>query len=66
MKFTEARLEQAIIELLGKQGYPHVLGETISGNRARSSSRKTCKISWPANMPTTTLPPMRLMPSSAN
>ena len=30
MKFTEARLEQAIIELLGKEGYPHVLGETIS------------------------------------
>ena len=30
MKFTEARLEQAIIDLLGKQGYPHVSGETIS------------------------------------
>lgn len=30
MKFTEARLEQAIIELLGKEGYPHVLGEAIS------------------------------------
>jgi len=30
MKFTEAKLEQAIIELLGKEGYPHVLGETIS------------------------------------
>ncbi len=29
MKFTEAQLEEAIIELLGKQGYPHVLGETI-------------------------------------
>lgn len=29
MKFTEAKLEQAIIDLLGKQGYPHVLGETI-------------------------------------
>lgn len=29
MKFTEAQLEQAIIELLGEQGYPHVLGETI-------------------------------------
>ncbi len=29
MKFTEARLEQAIIELLGKEGYPHVLGESI-------------------------------------
>ena len=32
MKFTEARLEQAIIELLGKEGYPHVLGESISRN----------------------------------
>jgi len=30
MKFTEARLEQAIIELLGKEGYPHVLGDTIN------------------------------------
>ncbi|MBW1937343.1 MAG: type I restriction endonuclease subunit R [Deltaproteobacteria bacterium] len=30
MKFTEAKLEQAIIELLKKEGYPHVLGETIS------------------------------------
>ena len=29
MKFTEAQLESAIIELLGKQGYPHVLGESI-------------------------------------
>ena len=29
-KFTEAKLEEAIIELLGKEGYPHVLGETIS------------------------------------
>lgn len=26
MKFDEAALEQAIINLLGKQGYPHVLG----------------------------------------
>jgi type I restriction enzyme R subunit len=29
MKFTEERLEQAIIELLGKEGYPHFCGETI-------------------------------------
>ena len=29
MKFTEAQLESAIIELLGAQGYPHVLGENI-------------------------------------
>ncbi|OED40999.1 type I restriction endonuclease [Endozoicomonas sp. (ex Bugula neritina AB1)] len=30
MKFTEERLEQAIIQLLGKQGFPHVLGSKIS------------------------------------
>lgn len=29
MNFTESQLEQAIIELLGEEGYPHVLGETI-------------------------------------
>jgi type I restriction enzyme R subunit len=29
MKFTEAQLESAIIELLGAEGYPHVLGESI-------------------------------------
>lgn len=29
MKFTEAQLESAIIELLGAEGYPHVLGEAI-------------------------------------
>lgn len=29
MKFTEAKLEQAIIDLLVEKGYPHVLGETI-------------------------------------
>lgn len=29
-KFTEAQLEEAIIELLGEQGYPHVLGESIA------------------------------------
>jgi len=30
MKFTEAKLEQAIIELLGEQGYPHLNGATVS------------------------------------
>ena len=30
MKFIKVRLEQALIELLDKRGYPHVLGETIS------------------------------------
>mgnify|MGYP003670357709 FL=1 len=29
MKFTEERLEQAIIELLEKEGYPHTSGEQI-------------------------------------
>jgi type I restriction enzyme R subunit len=29
MKFTEAQLEAAIIELLGAEGTPHVLGEAI-------------------------------------
>ncbi len=29
MKFTEAQLEAAIIELLEFEGYPHVLGEAI-------------------------------------
>ncbi|MBF0199230.1 MAG: type I restriction endonuclease subunit R, partial [Planctomycetes bacterium] len=29
MKFTEAQLESAIIELLGEEGFPHILGETI-------------------------------------
>ena len=28
-KFTEAKLEEAIISLLEAEGYPHVLGETI-------------------------------------
>ncbi len=29
MKFTEAKQEESIIELLEAEGYPHVLGETI-------------------------------------
>jgi len=29
MKFTEAQLEATIIELLGAEGYPHVLSELI-------------------------------------
>jgi type I restriction enzyme R subunit len=29
MKFTEAKLEQAIIELLGEQGYPHLNGSEL-------------------------------------
>ncbi|MCK8120929.1 HsdR family type I site-specific deoxyribonuclease [Pseudoalteromonas sp. 2CM32C] len=34
MKFTEAKLEQAVVELLGEQGYPHLLG----GELTRSNS----------------------------
>ena len=30
MKFTEAKLEEAFIELLGNEGYPHFVGNTIS------------------------------------
>ncbi len=30
MKFTEAKLEQAFIELLGNEDFPHCLGNTIS------------------------------------
>ncbi len=29
MKFTEEKLESAIIKLLGEQSYPHVLGEAL-------------------------------------
>ncbi|SDY77421.1 type I restriction endonuclease subunit R [Nitrosomonas halophila] len=29
-KFTEEKLEQAIIALLGEQGYPHVFGESLA------------------------------------
>lgn len=30
MKFTEAKLEQAVVELLGEQGYPHLLGGELT------------------------------------
>lgn len=30
MKFTEAKLEEAFIELLGNEDFPHYLGNTIS------------------------------------
>ena len=32
IKFNEAALEKAIIDLLGEEGYPHVLGDTIARN----------------------------------
>ncbi|KPZ52759.1 Type-1 restriction enzyme R protein [Pseudoalteromonas sp. P1-13-1a] len=34
MKFTEAKLEQAVVELLGEQGYPHLLGGELSRNNS--------------------------------
>lgn len=34
MKFTEAQLEQAIIDLLGKQNYPHVVGTALKRNKS--------------------------------
>lgn len=33
MSFNEAKLEQAIIDLLGEQGYPHYRGETLSRDK---------------------------------
>lgn len=30
MKYTEAKLEQSIIDLLGQEGIPHLSGETIT------------------------------------
>lgn len=30
MKFTEAKLEQAVVELLAEQGYPHLLGGELT------------------------------------
>jgi type I restriction enzyme R subunit len=41
MKFTEAQLENAIIQLLGEQGYPHVLGDELSGQNNQGSRGKT-------------------------
>ncbi|MEL0604125.1 HsdR family type I site-specific deoxyribonuclease [Pseudoalteromonas undina] len=34
MKFTEAKLEQAVVELLGEQGYPHLLGGELIRNNS--------------------------------
>ena len=34
MKFTEAKLEQAVVELLGEQGYPHLLGGKLTRNHS--------------------------------
>ncbi len=42
MKFTEAQLESAIIELLGVEGYPHVLGEHIARPPLRPARISNC------------------------
>jgi type I restriction enzyme, R subunit len=34
MSFTEARLEQAIIELLGQQGFPHIPGGSLGRSKS--------------------------------
>ncbi|WP_367318017.1 type I restriction endonuclease [Pseudoalteromonas sp. KG3] len=34
MKFTEAKLEHAVVELLGEQGYPHLLGGELTRNNS--------------------------------
>ena len=34
MKLTEAQLEQAVVELLGEQGYPHLLGGQLTRNNS--------------------------------
>lgn len=34
MKFTEAKLEHAVVELLGEQGYPHLLGGELTRNHS--------------------------------
>ncbi|MBD1565523.1 type I restriction endonuclease subunit R [Vibrio sp. S12_S33] len=40
LTFTEAKLEQAIIELLGEQGYPHFIGSDL-GARGEGKDDKT-------------------------
>lgn len=34
MNFTEAKLEQAVVELLAEQGYPHLLGGELTRNNS--------------------------------
>ena len=43
-KFTEAKLEEAFIELLEKEGYPHYLGNTISRNDDEVLNRGRFKV----------------------
>lgn len=53
MKFTEAQLESAIIELLGAEGYPHVLGEAIERQPQEVLIKADLRAS-PSNTPPTT------------
>jgi type I restriction enzyme R subunit len=39
MKFTEAKLEQAFIELLENENYPHHAGNTPIGTKEMISNR---------------------------
>jgi type I restriction enzyme R subunit len=41
MKFTEAQLENAIIQLLSEQGYPHVLGDELFSQNNQGYRGKT-------------------------
>ena len=41
MKFTEAQLEKAIIQLLGEQGYPHVRGGELFSQSGEGARRAT-------------------------
>lgn len=41
MKFTEAKLEQAIIELLGEQGYDYLAGEQLARADKNAGSHRS-------------------------
>ena len=48
-KFTEDKLESAIIALLGEQGYPHLRGDQIDRASYQRSpdQRRPAKLSFP-------------------
>ena len=60
MKFSEAALESAIIELLGVEGYPHVLGEALG---ERSSC---CVVNFMAAVRATSLLGVRIKADLSN
>lgn len=61
-KFTEAQLEQAIIELLEEEGYPHVPDETIQ----RSPEEVLIKYDLRSSTLMKVSPNLKLSRSSAN